>query len=144
MKTFWCKSKNHWSKSNLKGKEQRRPTEKKRNLKETPTALPLSHGVPPGSILGPLLFNVYVNDLPTVPKACSVELYVDDSKPYLTFQSKDADLAWKPCVKISKPLLPGFAFLLFFVLGRDFHEEGFEIAICTKIRRTYFNFNKEI
>ena len=56
-------------------------------------ALPLSHGVPQGSILGPLLFNVYINDLPTLPKACSVESYVDDSKLYLTFQSKDADLA---------------------------------------------------
>ena len=56
-------------------------------------ALPLSHGVPQGSILGPLLFNVCINDLPTVPKACSVESYVDDSKLYLTFQSKDADLA---------------------------------------------------
>ena len=56
-------------------------------------ALPLLHGVPQGSILGPFLFNVYINDLPTVPKACSVESYVDDSKLYLTFQSKDADLA---------------------------------------------------
>ena len=56
-------------------------------------ALPLSHGVPQGFILGPLLFNVYINDLPTIPKPCSVESFVDDSKLYLTFQSKDADLA---------------------------------------------------
>ena len=60
---------------------------------ESYLSLPLSHGVPQGSILGPLLFNVYINDLPTVPKACSVESYVDDSKLHLTFQSKDADLA---------------------------------------------------
>ena len=110
MKTFWSKSKNHWSKSTLKGKEQRRPTEKKRNLNETPTTLPLSHGVPQGSILGPLLFNVYVNDLPTVPKACSVESYVDDSKLYLTFQSKDADLAMETMCENLKTVAAWFCF----------------------------------
>ena len=37
-------------------------------------------GVPQGSILGPLLFSTYVNDLPEVPRHCSTECYVDDTK----------------------------------------------------------------
>ena len=44
-----------------------------------------------GSILGPVPFSLYMNDLPSVVKFSSVESYVDDTKVYLSFSSKDID-----------------------------------------------------
>ena len=46
-------------------------------------------GVPQGSILGPLLFSIYVNDLPEVPRHCSTECYVDDTKLFVSFNLND-------------------------------------------------------
>ena len=37
-------------------------------------------------ILGPPFFNLYINDLPTIPKSGSLESFVDDSRLYLSFQ----------------------------------------------------------
>lgn len=51
----------------------------------TSEVLPINHGVPQGSILGPLLFTIYVNDLPMVAKNCSTECFVDDTKLYASF-----------------------------------------------------------
>ena len=46
--------------------------------------LQVSCGVPQGSILGPLLFILYVNDLPTCFTKCHVNIYADDTAFYVS------------------------------------------------------------
>ena len=55
--------------------------------------LPLKYGVPQGSILGPVVFTIYVNDLLSVPLHRKSAGHVDDNKLYLSFPSTNATTA---------------------------------------------------
>ena len=51
--------------------------------------LPVASSVPQGSVLGALLFSIYVNDLPNICQDYSTECYVDDTKLLLSFNVND-------------------------------------------------------
>ena len=65
----------NWFSHYLHGRQQRVTT-----LDATSSAKPVSSGVPQGSILGPIMFLLYVNDLPDAVENSKVACFADDTK----------------------------------------------------------------
>ena len=49
----------------------------------------IQHGVPQGSILGPLLFNLFINDLTFFINDAKLRLYADDTTLYLSHSNQE-------------------------------------------------------
>ena len=61
-------------------------------------SLPVISGVPQGSILGPILFLVFINDLPTIFSSCKLLLFADDAKCLMPISSK------QDCIQLQSDL----------------------------------------
>ena len=89
--------------------------------------LPVTSGVPQGSILGPLLFLIFINDMPNViSKETWLPLFADDSKCFRVILGSDDD------VKLQDDLNKLFQWSC--IWGMDFNAKKCKVLRVARIR----------
>ena len=53
----------------------------------------ITQGVPQGSVLGPLFYIVYANDLSKIVKKCKIAMFADDTVLYTSNKNVDVSVA---------------------------------------------------
>ena len=62
---------------------------------------PVKYGMPPGSILGPRLFSIYVNDLPESISYGDLYMFADDTTVYTIGKDTDMIISSLQCIYLS-------------------------------------------
>ena len=73
----------HWMRAYLSCRQQYVSVGQSRS-----SVLPVLSGIPQGSILGPLLFLIFINDLPSALSSSLVLLFADDAKCFMSVSSQ--------------------------------------------------------
>jgi hypothetical protein len=90
----------------------------------------VTSGVPQGSFLGPLLFNLYIADIPSIFQHTQCNMYSDDMKLFMRSQSQEDSENFQIDIDLEMPkkqffffkvvLKPGFRTFFFFRKKRFF------------------------
>lgn len=100
----------------------------------TSSKIPVTSGVPQGTVLGPILFLIYINDLPEYLKHSKIRLFADDSIIYRNITSQN------DCLKLQEDLEAAIKWEHDWLM--QFHPDKCNIMrITTKKKPTHFYYN---